>query len=115
MSDVVNEAAQVLVPLLAVGANAAVEEASKAAGKKFAQAVGSVIEPIRKALHRAPKAPEVAAALQSALDDGTIRITDLEKIVRLSRGRVGDTYVEVTGDNGKVLTDPVFNDKVIFE
>lgn len=114
MSDVVNDAAHVLVPLLAAGANAAVEEASKAAGKKFAEAVGSVIEPIRKALRRAPKTPEVAAALQSAVDDGTIRLADLEAIVRLSKHR-GSTNVSVAGDVKNLLTDPVFNKPVTFE
>ncbi|TCC24582.1 hypothetical protein [Kribbella speibonae] len=115
MSDVVNDAAHVLVPLLAAGANAAVEEASKAAGKKFAEAVGSVIEPIRKALRRDPKEPEVAAALQSALADGTIRIADLEEIVQLSRHRAGSTTANISGDVKNLLTDPVFNKPVTFE
>ncbi|TDW21793.1 hypothetical protein [Kribbella kalugense] len=114
MSDVVSEAAQVLVPLLAAGASTAVEEASKEAGKEFAHAVGSVVERIGKRLRGAPKTTELAATLQACVDDDTIKLADLKEIVRLSRARVGDTHVKVTGDNAKVLTDPIFNDPVTF-
>jgi hypothetical protein len=115
MSDVVNEAAQVLVPLLAVGASTAMEAAATEAGKEFAQVAGSVVGRIRKLLRGAPKAPEVAAALHTCVDDGTIRLADLEKIVRLSKHRVGPTNTTIAGDVKNMLTDPVFNDKVIFE
>lgn len=115
MNDVVNEAAQVLVPLLAAGTNAAVEEASKEAGKKFAGAVGKVLARIQKSLSPRPKHTEVAAALQSELDAGAITMADLKELVKLSKGRVGHTHVNVYGDNSKVLTDPTFNDTVIIE
>lgn len=116
MNDIVNEAAGVLVPLLAGGATAAVEEASKAAGKKFAVAVGTVVDRIRKYLrHPVPEHPDVVAALQAGVDVGVIGIDDLERLVRLSKHRVGDTNVNVSGDVKNVVTDPQFNAPVVFE
>ncbi|WP_410791323.1 hypothetical protein [Kribbella sp. C-35] len=115
MSDVVNDAAQVLVPLLAAGANAAVEEASKAAGKQFAGAAGKILGRIQKYLHRPdPGHPDVVAALEAGVDDGVIRLDELRELVQLSRGRVGPTNVTVYG-KANVVNDANFNAPVIFE
>lgn len=114
MNDVVNEAAQVLVPLLAAGANTAVEEASKQAGKEFVGAVGSVLRRIRKHLHGDPNGPQVVAALQAELADGTIKLADLTEIVRLFKERGGDTNTTVNGDVGTFVNQSTFNQPVTF-
>jgi len=115
MNDVVNDAAQILVPLLAAGANTAVEEASKEAGKKFTGAVGKVLGRIQKQLRPGSEQPEVAAALQAGVDAGTITLADLHEIIGRSNRRVGDTHVTATGERSRILTDPTFNNSVIFE
>ena len=114
MNDVVNEAAQILVPLLAAGANTAVEEASKEAGKKFTGVMGKVLGRIQKQLRPGSKQPEVAAALQAGVDAGAITLADLHEIVGRSNRRVGDTHVDAAGKRPTILTDPIFNDPVTF-
>ncbi|WUJ70489.1 hypothetical protein OG809_36000 [Kribbella soli] len=114
MNDAVNEAAQVLVPLLAAGANTAVEEASKQVGKEFVGAVGSVLGRIRKHLHGAPNAHEVAGALQTELADGTIKLADLKEIVRLFKERDADTNTTVNGDVRTFVNKSTFNQPVTF-
>jgi hypothetical protein len=115
MNDVVNEAAQILVPLLAAGANTAVEEASKEAGKKFTGAMAKVLGRIQKQLRPGANQPEVAAALQAGVDAGAISLADLKEIVGPSNRRVGHTQVNAVGEKQKIITDPIFNDQVIFE
>jgi hypothetical protein len=114
MNDVVNEAAQILVPLLAAGANTAVEEASKEAGKKFTGAIAKVLGRIQKHLHPGANQSEVAAALQAGVDAGAITMADLKEIVGQSNHRAGHTQVNATGKRATIITDPVFNDPVTF-
>ena len=100
MSDAVNEAAQILLPLLAVGANTAVQEVSKEAGKEFVRTAGSVIGRIRKYLSRPdPDLPELAMALRRGVDDGLVDPDELGKIVRLYKNEGPGTQFNIEARN----------------
>lgn len=107
MSEIVNDAAQILLPLLAAGSTAAVEEASKEAGKE-------VVGKIRKFLHRPnPTKQELATALQQGVDEGTITEKDLGEIVRLYTNEGSGTQVNVE-EAGSVHVHSTFNGPVTF-
>lgn len=99
MSELVLEAAQTFVPLLAGGvAEGALAEIARQAGEGGAGAVRRVLAAARKALgDRNPDRDSVAAALRTALREGAMTERDLRHAVTLLNGR--DNYgVQVHGN-----------------
>ena len=87
MSDPVLDAAQVLAPLLAAGADGVVAEAMRQAGEGAAAGARRVLDAVRKALGgKAADREAVAAALRGELEKGAIVMTPFE-IARLDNDR----------------------------
>jgi hypothetical protein len=114
MSDLVQEAANALVPLMSAGAGVAAQSAAEDAGSGFYAAAIRVAGKLRRYLHgdEEPAAETVEVALRSALADGELGEQDLRNLVSLHAtdgdvgGKVGsvggnayiDTSIDVGGD-----------------
>jgi hypothetical protein len=99
MSDPVLDAAQVLAPLLAAGADGVVAEATRQAGEGAASAARRVLDAVRRALGSEGADKEaVAATLRGELDKGTITESDLLNAVEFF-GAGRDNYgIQVKGE-----------------
>jgi hypothetical protein len=91
MSDPVLDAAQVLAPLLAAGADGAVGEAMRQAGEGAAAGARRVLDAVRRALGgKGADREAVAGALRGELDKGTLTESDLRDAMTVFAGR--DNY-----------------------
>lgn len=115
MSDIVNEAAQILVPLVTAGANAAVQEASKEAGRGFVGAARSLIRRMRDvSTGKITDVGGMAVALRSGLDEGSITHEELTELVNLYHLEERKTQVTIYGDKTNSFVDTRFNGSVSF-
>jgi hypothetical protein len=103
MSDPVLDAAQVLAPLLAAGADGAVAEAMRQAGEGAAAGARRVLDAVRRALGGGGADGEaVATALRDELDKGTLTESDLRHAVTVF-GAGRDNYgIQVKGDKNYI-------------
>jgi hypothetical protein len=94
MNDVVSEAADVIVPLLSMGAGAAARDIAERGGLQLAESVSAILSRLRAHLSgHAPARAEVESALQAALAEGLIGDDDLKMLISL-RHTVGGAHVE---------------------
>lgn len=103
MSDPVLDAAQVLVPLLAAGADGVVAEATRQAGEGAATAARRVLDAVRGVLGGEGADKEaVAAALRGELEKGTLAEGDLLHAVNVF-GAGRDNYgVQIKGQKNYI-------------
>jgi hypothetical protein len=93
MADPALEVAQALAPLLAAGADGALEEVAHQAGAGAADAVRRMIDRIHKRTAEDPGEEQTATALRDALEDGQLTEAELlEALKALRTIRVGDSY-----------------------
>lgn len=82
MSEVINEAAEVLVPILSAGAGAAARDAAERAGAHVSEALTQIIARIRPRLSRGrPGLRDVESALRASIDAGQLTRQDLQTVV----------------------------------
>lgn len=94
MSDVVTEAADVIVPLLSVGAGAAARDLAERGGVQLSDSVSRILALLRSRLSGStPTNAGVEAALRSAMVDGELSDDDLKVLVSLKQ-TVGCAHVE---------------------
>ena len=118
MSDVVQEAAQAVLPFVGAGASAAAQGLAKQAGASLSDGTLRILERIRGRLvgHPANKLdePDVAEALRQALSAGEVTEHELRLLVsEVNRVEISHT-VNVTQTAGKNIivgdiTTEVFN------
>jgi hypothetical protein len=88
MSDVVQEAAQAIVPLLSAGAGAAAHDLAEQVGARVSDAVVRVLSGIRERFPGSrPRVADVEDALREALAGGRVTEADLRSLV-VQAGRV---------------------------
>lgn len=96
MNDVVSEAADVIVPLLSMGAGAAARDMAERGGIQLAESVSAILSRLRARLSgHAPARAEVESALYAALAEGQISDDDLKMLISLRHTVVG---AHVQGD-----------------
>jgi hypothetical protein len=94
MSDVVSEAADVIVPLLSMGAGVAARDMAERGGVQLAESVSAILSRLRARLSgHTPARAEVESALCAALAEGQISEGDLRMLVSL-RQTVGGAHVQ---------------------
>jgi hypothetical protein len=99
MSDPVFEAAQALVPLLAVGADGAIAEVARQAGEGAAAAARRVIEAIRGSIDEVdPSEEQIAQALRSGLANGDLAQADLVPLAEMHGAGRDNHGVQVEGN-----------------
>lgn len=96
MSDVISEAADVIVPLLSMGAGAAARDIAERGGVQLSESVYAILSGLRARLSgHAPAKAEVESVLQAALVKGDIADDDLKMLISLRHTVEG---VHVQGD-----------------
>jgi hypothetical protein len=109
VNDVVQDAAQVLVPLLSAGAGAAAHDLAEQAGADLSAGAVRIVERIRHRLSGGqPGATEVVDALQAALTDGDVTEAELQTLVNRA-GRDNVSMRAKTIINGGVVVHGDFN------
>lgn len=94
MSDVVSEAADVIVPLLSMGAGAAARDIAERGGVQLSDSVSRILARLRAHLRgNTPTNAGVETALRSALVDGELSEDDLKVLVSLKQ-TAGGGHVE---------------------
>jgi hypothetical protein len=82
VSEVINEAAEVLVPILSAGAGAAARDAAERAGVHVSEALARVLERIRPRLSGGqPRLRDVESALRASIDAGQLTRQDLRMLI----------------------------------
>jgi hypothetical protein len=112
MNDVVGEAADVIVPLLSMGAGAAARDLAERGGVQLAESVSAILSRLRARLSgRAPARADVESALQAALAEGEMADDDLRMLISL-RHTVGGAHVqgEVHAKNAFIGTTEIKGD-----
>jgi hypothetical protein len=94
MSDVVTEAADVIVPFLSMGAGAAARDLAERGGVQLSDSVSRILALLRSRLSGStPTNAGVEEALRSAIVDGELSDDDLKVLVSLKQ-TVGGAHVE---------------------
>lgn len=82
MSDVITDAAEVLVPLLSAGAGAAARDVAERGGTDLADRVAQLVAKLRSRLAGSPlPVADVELALRSEVAAGTVTLDDLARLV----------------------------------
>jgi len=94
MSDIVNDAAEVLVPLLSMGAGAAARDIAERGGTELADGISGILARVRTRLKgQATAKTDIEAALRSEIADGQLTVDELKLLISLGP-TAGRTYIQ---------------------
>jgi hypothetical protein len=82
VSEVINEAAEMLVPILSAGAGAAARDTAERAGAHVSEALTRILARVRPRLSGGrPGLRDIEAALRASIDAGQLTRQDLQMVV----------------------------------